>query len=173
MTDPQTEEQVAAYRAELRAVGRNQRLAGFGLVVLGAVLVWGGTRAGGLAEIVQMAGYASLAVGWALMLAAIFLRTRYHRRRMAELLLIGEPSHGCRRAGAHWLISRRSGDRRGVVETGLAKIDRPVPGQPHGGERPAAGRRGPAATAHARSGAARLRAGRVLPVAFTWYAECA
>lgn len=85
MTDPHTEEQVAAYRAELRAVGRNQRLAGFGLVVLGAVLVWGGTRAGGLAEIVQMAGYASLAVGWALMLAAIFLRTRYHRRRMAEL----------------------------------------------------------------------------------------
>jgi hypothetical protein len=32
-----------------------------------------------------MAGYASLAVGWALMLAAIFLRTRFHRRRMAEL----------------------------------------------------------------------------------------
>jgi hypothetical protein len=61
------------------------RLAGFGLVLLGAVLVWGGTRAGGLAEVVQMAGYAALAAGWALMLAAIFLRTRHHRRRMAEL----------------------------------------------------------------------------------------
>jgi len=85
MTDPRTDEQVAAYRAEMRAVGRPQRLAGFGLVLLGAVLVWGGTRAGGLAEVVQMAGYAALAAGWALMLAAIFLRTRYHRRRMAEL----------------------------------------------------------------------------------------
>ncbi|MBX9707479.1 MAG: hypothetical protein K2X61_06055 [Caulobacteraceae bacterium] len=80
-----TEDKVAAYRAEIRAVGRTQRLAGFGLVLLGAVLVWAATRAGGLAEIVQMAGYGSLAAGWALMLAAIFLRTRYHRRRMAEL----------------------------------------------------------------------------------------
>jgi cation transporter-like permease len=83
--DLQADDQVAAYRAEIRAVGRTQRLAGFGLVLLGAVLVWGATRAGGLAEVVQMAGYASLAAGWALMLTAIFLRTRYHRRRMAEL----------------------------------------------------------------------------------------
>lgn len=85
MTDARTDEQIAAYRAEIRAVGRTQRLAGFGLVLLGAVLVWAATRAGGLAEVVQMAGYASLAAGWALMLTAIFLRTRYHRRRMAEL----------------------------------------------------------------------------------------
>jgi hypothetical protein len=85
MTDARTDEKVAAYRAEIRAVGRNQRLAGFGLVLLGAILVWGATRAGGLSEFVQMAGYAALAAGWALMLAAIFLRTRYHRRRMAEL----------------------------------------------------------------------------------------
>ncbi|MEQ7155737.1 hypothetical protein [Brevundimonas aurifodinae] len=84
-SDPHTDNRVAAYRAEIRAVVRTQRLAGFGLVLLGAVLVWGGTRAGGLAEIVQMTGYAALAAGWALMLAAIFLRTRYHRRRMAEM----------------------------------------------------------------------------------------
>lgn len=83
--DPQADAKVAAYRAEIRAVGRTQRLAGFGLVLLGAVLVWGSTRAGGLAEIVQMVGYAALAAGWALMLAAIFLRTRHHRRRMAEM----------------------------------------------------------------------------------------
>ncbi|MDP3403426.1 MAG: hypothetical protein Q8S03_01975 [Brevundimonas sp.] len=83
--DPHTDEKVAAYRAEMRAVGRTQRLAGFGLVLLGAVLVWGGTRAGGLAEVVQMAGYGALAAGWALMLTAVFLRTRHHRRRMAEL----------------------------------------------------------------------------------------
>lgn len=81
----QTDETVAAYRAEMRAVGRTQRLAGFGLVLLGAVLVWGGTRAGGLADVVQMVGYGALAAGWALMLTAIFLRTRHHRRRMAEL----------------------------------------------------------------------------------------
>jgi cation transporter-like permease len=84
-SDPQADDKVAAYRAEIRAVGRTQRLTGFGLVLLGAVLVWAATRAGGLAEVVQMAGYASLAAGWALMLTAIFLRTRYHRRRMAEL----------------------------------------------------------------------------------------
>ncbi|WP_269513555.1 hypothetical protein [Brevundimonas subvibrioides] len=85
MTDVRSDEKVAAYRAEIRAVGRNQRLAGFGLVMLGAILVWGATRAGALTELVQLAGYAALAAGWALMLAAIFLRTRYHRRRLAEL----------------------------------------------------------------------------------------
>ena len=85
MTDPQTEAQVAAYRAELRTVGRSQRLAGFGLVLLGAILVWAATRAGDLAGTVQLAGYGALAAGWALMLTAIFLRTRYHRRRLREL----------------------------------------------------------------------------------------
>lgn len=85
MSDPQVDEKIAAYRAEIRAVGRTQRLAGFGLVVLGAILVWAAVKAGGLAEIVQLAGYASLAAGWALMITAVFLRTRYHRRRMREL----------------------------------------------------------------------------------------
>ena len=75
---------IAEYRAELRAVGRNQRLGGFALVILGAVAVWGAGSAGGAAEAVQWVGYAALAVGWALMLAAIFLRTRYHRQRMRE-----------------------------------------------------------------------------------------
>jgi hypothetical protein len=70
--DLSDDEAVARYRAELRVVGRNQRLAGFALVILGAVAVWA-------------AGYAALALGWALMLAAIFLRTRYHRRRMREM----------------------------------------------------------------------------------------
>ena len=79
------EEAVARYRAELRAVGRNQRLAGFALVILGAVAVWGGTVAGPAGPTIQYAGYAALAFGWALMLAAIFLRTRYHRRRMREM----------------------------------------------------------------------------------------
>lgn len=77
---------VARYRAELRAVGRNQRLAGFALVILGAVAVWAGVYAGPAGPAVQYVGYAALAFGWALMLAAIFLRTRYHRRRMREEL---------------------------------------------------------------------------------------
>ncbi|NJC42230.1 hypothetical protein GGQ87_002525 [Brevundimonas alba] len=86
MTNPDVSEQeaVARYRAELRTVGRSQRLAGFVLVVLGAIAVWTATYAGAAAPTVQWAGYAALAIGWALMLAAIFLRTRYHRRRLRE-----------------------------------------------------------------------------------------
>lgn len=76
---------IAEYRAELRMVGRNQRLAGFALVILGAVAVWGGAAAGPAGPTIQYAGYAALAFGWALMLAAIFLRTRYHRSRMREM----------------------------------------------------------------------------------------
>ncbi len=84
-SDTETAERVAAYRTELRTVGRTQRLAGFGLVLLGAILVWLATRAGDLAGMVQLVGYGALAAGWALMLTAIFLRTRYHRRRLREL----------------------------------------------------------------------------------------
>jgi len=72
---------VRAYRAELRMVGRNQRLAGFALVVGGAIAVW---AAGSAGPILHGVGYAALALGWALMLTAIFLRTRYHRQRMRE-----------------------------------------------------------------------------------------
>jgi hypothetical protein len=75
---------IAEYRAELRAVGRNQRLGGFALVILGAVAVWASAAAGAAGPVIQWLGYAALALGWALMLAAIFLRTRYHRRRMRE-----------------------------------------------------------------------------------------
>lgn len=78
------DEAVARYRAELRLVGRNQRLAGFALVILGAIAVWAASVAGPAGPAVQWAGYAALAFGWVLMLAAIFLRTRYHRRRMRE-----------------------------------------------------------------------------------------
>lgn len=83
--DLSDDQAVAAYRAELRTVGRNQRLAGFALVVLGAIAVWAASLAGPAGPLLQWAGYAGLALGWALMLAAIFLRTRYHRRRMREI----------------------------------------------------------------------------------------
>ncbi len=76
---------LAEYRAELRAVGRNQRLAGFALVILGAIAVWGAGYAGAAGPMLQWVGYGALATGWALMLGAIFMRTRYHRRRMREM----------------------------------------------------------------------------------------
>jgi len=76
---------VARYRAELRTVGRTQRLTGFGLVLVGAILVWAAGQVGGQGELLTYVGYAALAAGWALMIYAIFLRTRYHRRRMREM----------------------------------------------------------------------------------------
>jgi len=82
--DLNNDAKVAEYRAELRAVGRNQRLAGFALVILGAIAVWGASVAGAAGPMLQWIGYGALAFGWALMLGAIFMRTRYHRRRMRE-----------------------------------------------------------------------------------------
>ena len=83
-TDLSDAAKVAQYRAELKAVGRNQRLGGFGLVILGALAVWAAESAGAAGPMVHSVGLAALALGWALMLAAIFLRTRYHRQRMRE-----------------------------------------------------------------------------------------
>jgi uncharacterized membrane protein HdeD (DUF308 family) len=83
--DLSSDEAVAAYKAEMRAVGRKQRFAGLICVVLGAILVWSVGQAGAAGPVVLWVGYALLAFGWVLMLAAIFMRTRYHRRRMAEL----------------------------------------------------------------------------------------
>ncbi len=83
--DLSDDQAIARYRAELRLVGRNQRLAGFALVIAGALAVYAAGAAGAAGPAVQWAGYAALAFGWALMLAAIFLRTRYHRRRMREM----------------------------------------------------------------------------------------
>lgn len=86
MTGPDLSEEakIAEYRAELRTIGRNQRLAGFALVVGGAIAVWAAGYVGAAGPMVQWGGYAALALGWALMLAAIFLRTRYQRRRLRE-----------------------------------------------------------------------------------------
>lgn len=81
----QNDTDLAVYRAELRAVGRSQRLAGFALVLLGAVAVWSAGSVGAAGPAVQWGGYAALTAGWALMLIAIFLRTRYVRRRMREI----------------------------------------------------------------------------------------
>ena len=82
--DMNTEEGRAAYRAELKAVGRPLRLGGLVLILLSAFVLTGmGQGWFALPAAFGMAAYAGLAAGWALMLAAIFQRTRHHRRRSA------------------------------------------------------------------------------------------
>lgn len=83
--DAITDADVAAYMAQSRAVGRKPRLGGFALVILGALLSYFAAKAGAAGPAMQWIGYASLAIGWALMLYAIFLRTRFHRRILAKL----------------------------------------------------------------------------------------
>ena len=87
MTEPalQNDAELARYRTEVRAIGRSQRLAGFALVLAGAVAVWSSGYVGAAGPTVQWGGSAALVAGWVLMLVAIFLRTRYVRRRMREL----------------------------------------------------------------------------------------
>jgi hypothetical protein len=83
--DLSTEAGLAAYRAELKAVGRRPRIAGFTLVLVSAlVLIAMNLRWLPQAPALGYAAYTGLAIGWALLLAAIFMRTRHHRRRMAE-----------------------------------------------------------------------------------------
>ena len=52
------------------------------------VLVWAGVAdivlGIGLTESAQVWGYGALAIGWVLFLTATFLRTRHHKRRMAQ-----------------------------------------------------------------------------------------
>lgn len=84
-SDKTTAAEIAAYRAESRAVGRKPRLGGFAFVIVGALLSFFAAKAGSAGPAMQWAGYASLAIGWGLMLYAIFLRTRYHRRILAKL----------------------------------------------------------------------------------------
>lgn len=83
--DLNTEAGMAAYRAELKAVGRRPRMAGFTLVLLSALTLIG-MNMGWLPQspVLGYAAYGGLAFGWVLLLAAIFMRTRHHRRRMAE-----------------------------------------------------------------------------------------
>lgn len=83
--DLSDDQAVAQYRAELRTVGRKPRLIGFALVLLGALAVWFTPHTRPAGPILQWIAYAALAGGWAMMLYAIFLRTRYHRRRMREV----------------------------------------------------------------------------------------
>ena len=83
--DLDTDEGRAAYRRELKRVGWPLRLGGLVLIVAAAVLIMA-VRQGWIADagVATNVGYGMLALGWALFLAAIFVRTRYNRRRLAE-----------------------------------------------------------------------------------------
>jgi len=81
--DLQTPEGRAAYRTELRAVARWERLIGFAIVLLSAIAVLslrGDPEAGaGL-----YAAYAALAIGWIVLLWSFMQRNIYHRRRTRQ-----------------------------------------------------------------------------------------
>ena len=61
------------------------RWGGLGLIVLGALLALG-ARYGtlGLDNGVMPFAYGALALGWAMVLAAIYIRTQHHKRRLRE-----------------------------------------------------------------------------------------
>jgi hypothetical protein len=85
LPDLDTEDGRAAYRKELRRVALPMRFAGLGLIVLGAawaLMVRYGVL--GLTNETMIVAYSALALGWALVLAAIWTRTQYHKRRLAQ-----------------------------------------------------------------------------------------
>ncbi|GAA0637559.1 hypothetical protein [Brevundimonas lenta] len=85
LPDLSTEEGRAAYRKELKGVAKPYRLGGFVLILLGAGYVMG-ARLGWwpVEQTALVVAYGMVALGWALFLTAIFLRTRYHKRRLQE-----------------------------------------------------------------------------------------
>lgn len=83
LPDLSTEEGRAEYRRELRRVALPYRWGGLGLILAAALVVVAASR-GVLPEQATLVGYAMLAGGWALVILAVFLRTRHHKRRLAE-----------------------------------------------------------------------------------------
>ncbi len=81
--DLNTDEGRAQYRRELRQVAQPYRWGGLALILLAAVVVTAASR-GVLPEMATLIGYGMLALGWALVILAVFLRTRHHKRRLAE-----------------------------------------------------------------------------------------
>ena len=81
--DLSTPEGLTAYRAELRAVAQPVRMAAFALVLIGAAVVVAAVWLN-VPNWAINGGYIALGIGWVMMVAAVFMRTRYHRRRMAE-----------------------------------------------------------------------------------------
>lgn len=86
MTRPNldSDEGRAAYRAELRRVGWPLRWGGLALIVVAAGMVLAVKDGNWLSEDLLIVAYGLLAAGWALVVTAIFMRTRHHKRRLAE-----------------------------------------------------------------------------------------
>lgn len=85
LPDLDTEEGRAAYRRELRRVAWPVRMAGLALILLAALFLVVASRGMfGLGESHFVVGYGMLAFGWVLVIAAVFIRTRHHRRRLEQ-----------------------------------------------------------------------------------------
>ena len=77
-----------AYRRELMAYRRSTRLIGLAIVIGGLLMVawprvtgrW--VMVGSLS--LELIGWIAIVLGWAVLVAVIVLRTRYHRRRMGR-----------------------------------------------------------------------------------------
>ncbi|WP_295707147.1 hypothetical protein [uncultured Brevundimonas sp.] len=81
----ETDEGRAAYRKELRSVGRPLRAGGLAMVVAAAVLIlMVRQQTPRLGEWAVNLSYLMLAAGWVMVIAAVWMRTRHHKRRLAE-----------------------------------------------------------------------------------------
>ena len=83
--DLSTPEGRAAYQAELRTVAVPWRVGGVAMILVAAILV---VSAKGqnmdMHSPLMIAGFAVLALGWILAFVGVFLRARYHARRLKE-----------------------------------------------------------------------------------------
>ena len=85
LPDLETEAGRAAYRAELKRVGRPFRWSGLALIVVAAGLVMFARQGRfGLTDDAVVVAYGMLAAGWVLVIASTYLRTRHHKRRLAQ-----------------------------------------------------------------------------------------
>lgn len=77
----------ANYRRELRGIAVPQRIVGLSLTFLALVFflwpqIFGTATLWGLPT--RLIGWSMLAMGWVLLIWAILIRTRYHKRRMTK-----------------------------------------------------------------------------------------
>jgi uncharacterized membrane protein YkgB len=75
----------AAYQAELRTVAVAWRVGGIALIFVAAIVMVAAKGQNlGLHAPLMIAGFAILALGWIVAFVGIYLRTRYHARRLKE-----------------------------------------------------------------------------------------
>ena len=75
----------AAYQAELRTVAVPWRVGGIVMIIVAAIILVAAKGQNlGLHAPLMIAGFAILALGWVLAFVGIYLRTRYHARRLND-----------------------------------------------------------------------------------------